>query len=172
MPDEPFLPRHVEDTVQSIAELHLQHHRQASPAQRLFNRVTGFMGQPRFVGLLTLAFAAWTGLNLMLRAFGRAFDPAPFVGLAEAASFLSVYIALLILITQRHENALVNQRERLMLELAMLSDRKSAKIIELLEELRRDHPDLANRVNREAAEMSKPADAQAVLDAIETSESS
>ncbi|WP_207210943.1 hypothetical protein, partial [Lichenibacterium minor] len=55
---------------------------------------------------------------------------------------------------------------QLTLELSILSEKKSAKIIELLEELRRDLPAVRNRVDEEASEMAKPADPQAVLQAI------
>lgn len=46
---------------------------------------------------------------------------------------------------------------------------RSAKIIRMLEEMRRDDPSLRNRIDHEAAAMSAPADPQAVLDAIEDS---
>ena len=75
----------------------------------------------------------------------------------------------LILTTQRREDQLAGHREQLTLELAILSEQKSAKIIELLEEMRRDDPSLKNRVDHEAAAMSTPADPQAVLDAIKDS---
>jgi uncharacterized membrane protein len=98
-----------------------------------------------------------------------ALDSPPSAWLEVAVTLLSVYIALLILITQRHENELTMQRERLMLELDILADQKTAKIIQLLEELRRDHPQIKDRINFEAAEMAKPADTQAVLKAIKHS---
>ena len=61
-------------------------------------------------------------------------------------------------------------REQLTLELAILGEQKSAKIIALLEEMRRDSPSLRNRVDEEAAAMSIAADPQAVLDAIKENE--
>jgi uncharacterized membrane protein len=170
MPDRPSLPSHIETTVQSIADLHLQHHREASSVQRTLNQITRFIGRPRFVGLITLVFGAWVGVNLTLHLWGHtAFDPPPFAWLEVAATLLSVYIALLILITQRHENKLTMQRERLSLELGILADQKTAKIIQLLEELRRDHPQIADRINVEAAEMARPVDTQAVVKAIKES---
>ena len=56
------------------------------------------------------------------------------------------------------------------LELAILSEQKTAKIIALLEEERRDNPNLRNRVDEQAAAMAIAADPQAVLDAIKDSE--
>jgi uncharacterized membrane protein len=61
---------------------------------------------------------------------------------------------------------LASHHEQLTLELAILSEQKSAKIIALLEELRQDHPEIRNRVDKEAAAMSAPADPHSVLEAI------
>jgi hypothetical protein len=55
------------------------------------------------------------------------------------------------------------------LELTILSDKKIAKIIELIEQLRRDHPDLADAIDDEATAMSAQTDLQSVLDAIKRS---
>jgi uncharacterized membrane protein len=52
------------------------------------------------------------------------------------------------------------------LELAILSEQKTAKVIQLLEESRRDNPLILNRVDQEAEAMAQPADPQSVLDTI------
>lgn len=166
----PILPAHIEDTVRAIAELHAEHHRTATPVQRAVARLTSIVGRPRFVGVLTLVIVSWIGLNLGLRAMGAvAFDAPPFPWLQDVGAVLSLYITVLILITQRHDDQLSEHREQLTLELAILSEQKSAKMIELLEELRRDHPLLVDRVDHEANAMAQPADPQAVLDAIKDS---
>jgi hypothetical protein len=56
--------------------------------------------------------------------------------------------------------------DQLILELAILNDQKTSKIIELLEEARRDNPAIVDRVDPEASAMSSPSDTHAVLDAI------
>jgi uncharacterized membrane protein len=59
---------------------------------------------------------------------------------------------------------MATRREQITLELAILSEQKSSKIIELLEEFRRNDP---NQGDHEVAEaLAEPADAQVVLDAI------
>jgi uncharacterized membrane protein len=70
---------------------------------------------------------------------------------------------VLILTTQRRDDQLASYRAQLTIELAILSEQKSAKIISLLEEQRRDHPHLENRADNEAAAMAEAADPQAVL---------
>jgi uncharacterized membrane protein len=52
------------------------------------------------------------------------------------------------------------------LELTILSEQKTAKVIQLLEEFRRDNPLIHDRVDQEADVMAQPADPQSVLDAI------
>jgi uncharacterized membrane protein len=156
-----MLPAHIEKTVQAIAELHMQHHREATPFQHALDRMTNVVGRPRSIGFLTLCVAVWIGLNLLLRLSGRAaLDPPPFPWLQDAGTLLSLYITILILITQRREDELARRRDQMTLELAMLGDQKTAKIIALLEELRRDHPEIVDRVDREAAEMSRATGAE------------
>jgi uncharacterized membrane protein len=163
----PRLPGHVEETVLSIARLHAEHHQNATPLQRIVDRVTAFLGRPLVIGVLTVIVAAWTGLNFLVATLGyRPLDPPPFLGLGSAASLVSLYLVVLILATQRREYELAKTLEQLTLELAMLSEQKLAKVIELLEESRRDNPLVRNRVDEEAEAMAQPADPQSVLEAI------
>ena len=163
----PILPAHIEDTVQAIARLHAEHYEQATPLQRMIDRLTARAGRPEFVGVLTILVLGWMAFNAGLVAFGRQpLDEPPFFWMQGVVGLAALYMTTLILITQRHEDQLASHREQLTLELGILSEQKAAKIIELLEELRRDDPDLRNRVDHEAIAMSTPADPQAVLDAI------
>ena len=162
-----ILPPHIDETVRAIARLHGEHHRGATPLERTADRLTGLVGQPRFLGALTVIAAAWIGFNLAAPLLHwRVFDPPPFNGLATLASVLGVYVTVLILSTQRREGALAQLREQLTLELAILVDQKSAKTIQLLEEFRRDSPDVRDRHDAEAHVMSTPADPTSVFEAI------
>ena len=168
--ETPILPAHIEDTIRSIAQLHAEHHRAATPLQRVVDKMTALVGRPRFIGLLTLLVVLWIGGNGIASLGGyAAFDPPPFAWFDGAVSLGALYIALLILTTQRREDQLAQHREQLTLELAILSEQKTAKVIELLEEMRRDNPNLRNRVDEEAAAMAVPADPQSVLNAIKES---
>ncbi len=97
-------------------------------------------------------------------ALGRnAVDPPAFPWLQGAVNLISLFIVTLVLVAQKHEDELNARREILTLELAILSERKIAKVIELLEELRRDSPHVLDRVDQQAEQMAQPADAQSVL---------
>ena len=129
--------------------------------------MTALLGRPRFLAVLTVIVVGWISLNLLAASLGyRPIDPPSFSWLGGAVSLMSLYMVVLILATQQREDQLAHHRELLILELAILSEQKTAKVIELLEEFRRDNPLIRNRVDQEAEAMAQPADPRSVLDAI------
>jgi uncharacterized membrane protein len=164
----PTPPAELDQSLQAISDLHAQHYRKATPVQRVLDSAVAKLSHPALLLVLTFVIVGWISVNLaMLWASGAPFDPPPFQWLQGAASVAAVYIAALILTTQRREDGLARHRDQLTLELAIMSERKSAKIIQLLEELRHDHPLVQDRVDDDAAAMAKPANPGAVLNAIE-----
>jgi uncharacterized membrane protein len=162
-----ILPAHIEQTIASIGRLHERHQRGATSLQRGVEAATAVFGRARFAGLLAVVLALWMGSNLILPALGfAAFDPPPFSALQGVTQFLAVFLTVFILATQRRENELSELRQQLTLELALLSEQKSAKLIALLEELRVDLPSVPNRTDLEAAAFASPADPEAVLEAL------
>jgi uncharacterized membrane protein len=75
-------------------------------------------------------------------------------------------MVVLIIGAQRHEEQLAQRREMLLLELAVRSEQKIAKVIALIEESRRDNPLLPDRNDPGAETLSQPSDPGSVLDAI------
>ncbi|WP_426044105.1 DUF1003 domain-containing protein [Caulobacter sp. DWR3-1-2] len=159
------LADHEVDTVEAVACLHRDHYRRASSLQRLIDSATERLGRPAAVVFLTVVIAGWAGLAAW-RGGGRVDQPS-FAWLELAATLAALLVAILILVTQRREDQLADRRAQLTLQLALLADKKSAKIIQLLEELRRDAPNIADRVDTESEDMAKPADPQVVAASIE-----
>ena len=140
---------------------------ETSLSQHAVDHLTAIVGLPGFAAALTISIALWVSANVIAKLLGLwVVDPPPFVWLQGAVTTGGLYVAILILTTQRREEQLSSQRGQLMLELAILNDQKSSKIIELLEEFRRDNPMIANRIDNEARAMSTPSDHRAVMDAI------
>jgi uncharacterized membrane protein len=161
------LPDHIEETIRSIAELRAEHHESATVFERALDRVTALLSRPWFIGTVSIVVIGWIGLNLGAVAFGaRPIDPPPFSGLGGAVSLVSLFMVVLILATQRREDQLAQRREMLLLELALLGEQKTAKVIQLLEESRLDNPLIRNRLDPEAEAMAQPTDPKSVLDVI------
>ena len=101
------------------------------------DHVTAYVGRPRFIGILAAIVLAWLALNLIMVAAGRPpLDPPPFPWLGTIVGVVSLFIVVLLLTTQRREDELAQHREQLTLELAILSEQKTAKVIQLLEACR------------------------------------
>jgi uncharacterized membrane protein len=165
--DEPGgVPDHIQQTINTIAGVHHRHQRQATRAHRFVEGAVGWVARPGFIALLTVVITGWVAANLLLAAMGQAFDPPPFPILQDIGTLAALYITVLILITTQREKEIGEHREQLTLQLAILSEQKSAKIIQLIEEARRDNPLIGDRHDAEAAELAVPADPEAVLDAI------
>ena len=168
----PVLPIHSEETIQSIARLHAEHRADATRHQLAVDRITSLLGRPVFIMALTTAVIGWMSLNGFAETLGyRPFDPPPFAWLSGATSLASLYLVVLILTTQSRDDRLTQRREQLNLELAILSEQKTAKVVALLEELRRDIPAVRDRVDKQADIMARPADPQSVIDAIKETRS-
>jgi uncharacterized membrane protein len=160
-------PVHIDETISSIAKLRAEHRESGTPLQRLVDRVVRLLVRPQFIGVISLVIVGWIGLDLLTAALGHhMIDPPPFSWLGGAISLASFYLVVLILISQQREDQLGHHREMLILELAILSEQKIAKVIQLLEESRRDNPNIRNRDDPEAETMGQAADTQSVLNAI------
>ena len=161
------LPSHIEAALAAIAKLHDTHRRGASPVHRAVEGLTLFVARPWFAGIIASVVVVWTGANSLAPAFALTpIDPWPFNGLEGIAGVTALFMTVFILITERRENELSELRGQLTLELAMLSEQKTAKLISLIEELRRDLPTVPNRPDPEADDLSRPADPEAVLEAL------
>jgi uncharacterized membrane protein len=76
-------------------------------------------------------------------------------------------ISVMILISQSRADRFANLREQMTLEATLLTEQKTRKIIELLEELRRDSPGVRDREDVEARQMAAKADPHEVLAVID-----
>ena len=167
MAQPPLLPPHIEGTVEALVQLHAEHHQRATRLQRWVDRLTARAGRPRSFVLITAVVVAWTALNFgFILAGAEPLDEPPFFWLQGAIALAALYMTVLVLTTQRHEDELATRREQLTLQLAILSEQKAAKIISLIEELRQDHPGIRNRSDHEATAMSTAADPHSVLEVI------
>lgn len=161
------VPAHVEDTVEAVARFHSAHQAEANRLQHAIERLTKRAGSPGFAAVLTVLVVGWMAFNLGLLAAGRQpVDEPPFFWLQGAVALTALYMTVFILTTQRREDKLAGLRDQLTLELSILGEQKSAKIIGLLEELRRDAPNISDRADKDADALSRPADPDAVLDAL------
>jgi len=161
-------PTHVEEAIQAMAAMHEAHHAQASRMERLIDQLTATVAKPAFLIYVATALVLWIVGNSWTREAGAAaIDGWPFPFLALSVSCTALFISVLILASQRRADRLANLREQMTLETVLLTTQKTSKLIDLMEELRRDSPDVKDRIDLEAIEMADMPDHETVLNAIQ-----
>jgi uncharacterized membrane protein len=165
-----ILPSHIAETVDAIAQIHADHHLKRTAMEKFMDNWTARLARPPVLAGVVGGVALWIAANCLAPLAGYAvMDSPPFPWLFEALTFLSLVMGILILSTQRRADQLAELREQMTLELASVTERKVAKVIELIEELRRDSPTLKNRTDHEAKQMSVRTSPGEVLTAIKDS---
>ena len=166
MTDEPV--DHAEQTLAQLGEVQERHYRAAGTIQRAVRRLTSALGRPGSIAVLLAAMTLWMAGNILARADGlHPVEQVPFADMGLVVTVAAFLTSLLILSAQRFDEELSDRRAQLTLQIAVLSDRKLAKIIALLEEQRRDNFLLEKREDPEAQRLSTPVDLVASLDQIE-----
>ena len=150
---------------ETVAEVYRRAEEGTSSHQRALERLTRALGRPASFYLVVAGVTLWTLAN---GAPGRklgipALDPPPFYWLQGTMTCLALLTAIVVLITQNRQGVMSRQREQLALHVHLLVEQKVAKLISLVEELRRDIPSVENRPDPEAAAMAETVDPHAVL---------
>lgn len=162
------LPEHVARNVQAITQLHLHAEQTRSRHQRAIESVTAALGRPVSLYTIVALVALWMLGNTLAPRLGlRTLDPAPFFWLQGAVALSALLMTTMVLITQNRLGKLSERRMQLDLQVNLLTEQKTAKLIELVEELRRDLPNVRDRRDSEAELMQFSAEPLQVIAAIE-----
>jgi uncharacterized membrane protein len=158
----------ISQNIEAVRTHYTREERKISRSQRILERISRFVGQPAFLGFILVFVAFWMIANALLRQFGVGeFDPPPFFWLQGIVGLGALLTATVVLTKQNRLAKLAEQRELLDLKVTLLTEQKVAKLIDLLEELRRDLPNVKNRHDPEAAAMKQSMNPDRVLAALD-----
>src|SRR5450830_1121127 len=154
----------ISQNIEAVLGFYTREEQKIGRWQRILERISGLIGQPAFLGVILLFVALWMLANTILRQFGMVeFDPAPFFWLQGIVGLGALLTATVVLTKQNRLAKLEEQRAHLDLKVTLLTEQKAAKIIDLLEELRRDLPNVKNRDDPEAAALKQSMNPDLVL---------
>ena len=159
----------IEPTVQrveTIASVRARTERSIGKHQRTIEALTAALGRPRTLYVVVAVVVVWAAANLALPKVTHlaAFDRPPFFWLQGCVTFFALLMTTLVLITENRQTRHAEERAHLDLQVNLLTEQKVAKLIALVEELRRDLPMVRDRVDREAESMQHAVDPQKVLE--------
>jgi uncharacterized membrane protein len=157
-------PALVSQNIDAVLDFYTREDQKISRSQRILERTSLAIGKPLFLGCLLLFVLLWVASNEVLRRTGRApFDPAPFNWLQGLIGLSALVTATVVLAKQNRLAKLAEQRAHLDLKVTLLTELKAAKLIDLLEELRRDLPNVANRHDPHAEDLKHSMNPDLVL---------
>ena len=154
----------MNQSIETLANLHIRMERKVSRHQRAIETVTAFLGRPRFLYFILLFVLLWIAINLFLLHSGQAaIDPPPFYWLQGLVGLSALLMTTIVLITQNRQDKFAEQRRQLDLQVSLLVEQKVTKVIALLEELRHDIPQVEDRHDPESEAMKQTVDPHEVL---------
>jgi uncharacterized membrane protein len=163
------VPDHVSENIESVAQLQRVFGARVTRHQRAVEAATRGLGNPGTLYLLVAAVLLWIGYNIAARSQGwKPLDHPPFFWLQGALTLYAAITATTVLAAQKRQNHENQQRAHIELQISLLAEQKATKIIALLEELRRDLPNVKDRADPEAEAMQTRPDARDVLSALES----
>jgi uncharacterized membrane protein len=166
--DDERLNEHVEQNVKAVGALRRRADDKAGSHQLFIERATEALGRPRTIYLVLLSVVAWGAWNLFAPRLGyAALDPPPFYWMQGVLALGSLMMTTMVLTAQNRQVRHADQRAHLDLQVNLLAEQKIAKVIALLEELRRDLPIVRNRQDLVAEAMTEAVKPDNVISALE-----
>jgi uncharacterized membrane protein len=154
--------------VESVASIRARAEQRLDRHQRMMEVLTAALGRPRTVYVTLSIVAGWVAFNLVTpKLFGwQRIDPPPFFWLQGMVALSALLMTTLVLITANRQTRNAEDRSHLDLQVNLLAEHKVAKLIALVEELRRDLPMVRDRIDREADAMQEAVDPNAMIEAL------
>jgi uncharacterized membrane protein len=138
-----------------------------SGIQLVIERISTFFGSPWYFAFSVVFIGAWVLVNSWgKRAGWPHVDEPPFFWLQGIVSSNALLLTVAVLIRQNRMARLAEHRTHLDLQINLLTEQKVTKILQIIVELQRELTALRAHPDTQMEEMTKPADANALLHAI------
>jgi uncharacterized membrane protein len=168
IPAEESESNQIGKNIDAVLDFYSRENQKISRFQRTLERISHFTGKPVFLGIILFFVVLWIVSNVLLRHFGMSeFDPEPYFWLQGIIGLGALITSTVVLSKQNRLAKLEEQRAHLDLKVTLLTEQKAAKLIDLLEELRRDLPNVINRHDPEAVSLQQSMNPELVLAALD-----
>jgi len=121
--------------IRAICELEQRALKRRSFAARLSDAIVNHAGQMWTIALHALWFVVWMLWNSGDIPGLRPFDPFPYQALTSIVSLEAIFLSLFILISQNHATRRADERDHLDLQVNLLAEHESTKMLQLLRAL-------------------------------------
>jgi uncharacterized membrane protein len=125
----------TEKNVRAIARLEKEARANLSWTDRLATQISRFCGSMAFVWVHVVLFTGWILANTVFAA--HPLDPFPFSLLTLVVSLEAIFLSTFIMISENRQEHLSERRSNLDLQINLLAEQESTKVLQLTEEIAR-----------------------------------
>jgi uncharacterized membrane protein len=171
MNPEDKLPSSAKENLQLLEAFKDHEEQQISGVQLAIERISYFFGSPAYFAFAIAFIVGWVAINTYGAHHGwQHVDEPPFSWLQGLVSSNALLLTVAVLIRQNRMSEVAEHRSHLDLQINLLSEQKVTKILQLVDALQRERQgpgdDSDVQAEDQVEEMSKPADAHALMHAI------
>jgi uncharacterized membrane protein len=136
--------------------------------QRILESISSSLGRPLILSSIVAFVVLWILVNILVKKMGlAAIDLPPFPWLQGMVGLGALFTTIVVLIKQNRLAKMEGRRAHLELQVNLLTEQKVTKLINLMEELRRDLPMIKNRHDAEVIAYQLPTNPESVLAALD-----
>ena len=166
-PSPAELPSSAKENLEVLSRFQDREESQISGVQLAIERISRFLGSPAYFAFVAVFIVLWVLVNAWgLRHGWHHVDAPPFPWLQGLVSSNALLLTVAVLIRQNRMALVAEHRAHLDLQINLLTEQKVTKILQIIDELRRERTVRRDHTDEEVTEMSKPADAHALMHAI------
>jgi uncharacterized membrane protein len=134
-PQEDSLPSFISENIAAIIGAEQAANRRRSRSEAFYEFAGNSIGTLKFVAFQLIAVILWVVINAGLIPPVRPFDPFPFPILNQIIALEAVLITAFVLMKQNRISKLADRRAHLNLQINLLTERETTKIIGMLLEI-------------------------------------
>jgi uncharacterized membrane protein len=119
--------------IQTVSELEHASVDQRTFGEKMADLFAAIVGSWTFIVIQSVLLTIWVGINVL--AWNYRWDPYPFILLNLALSFQAAYASPIIMMSQNRQTQLAERRNRLDLQINLLSEQENTEMLRLLRKL-------------------------------------
>lgn len=160
------IPSQVQEHIDTIAKHEQEFYAKRSPADKIGDSVAGFAGNFAFVLIHLVVFVVWMFFNTVGGGAPR-FDPPPFPLLDTIVAIEAILLASFILMRQSGLAKRADERDHLMLQILLLTEREVSAIVKINQQIAERIGLSAISNDDEITEMARPTSIDSVAQTIQ-----
>lgn len=122
---------HLQEHIDLIARHEQEFHQNRTRAECAGDAIAAFAGSLSFVAVHLLLFTVWLVMNSLNGMEHWRFDPYPYPMLDTVVAMEAILLASFILMRQTRAGRRAEQREHLMLQVLLLTEKETTKLLEM-----------------------------------------